>query len=282
MKKNKLALTLIVSLLLIVSCKDKPKQDRQNLPNVEVDITNIEKSFSNWWVYQNNNIDLSSEFIAYNDNGNEIKREEFFESMSSGNYIPIKVRRSGEIVNYQLYRLADDADEEIQVQIKRLSNEHFNNFKKIGTKFPEFSFQDLNGVTYTNDQLKGKIIVMKTWFIACKPCIKEFPELNQLVEKYKNNNNILFLSLALDQKEELDKFLLEKPFNYKVIPNQKKFIKEELKTNKFPTHIIIDKNGNYLRIPDGADKLIAYIDNADIETQSQKRMPPPPPPSQKN
>lgn len=119
---------------------------------------------------------------------------------------------------------------------------------------------------------------MKTWFIACKPCLEEFPELNELVETYKNNDDIVFISLALDKQEELEKFLLKKPFKYKVIANQKVFIQDELKTNKFPTHIIVDTDGNYLRIPNDADKLIAFIDKTGIKTQKQTRMPPPPPP----
>lgn len=282
MKKNRFAIMLLIILLLFVSCKDNPKQQSRNTPNTDIDIASVERSFRDWWVYQSNNIDLSSDFSAFNGNGEEIAKEIFFEKMNSGNYIPIKLKTNSEIDNYQLYRLGNNADGEIQVQIKRLSNEHFTNFKKIGTKFPDFNFQDLNGIHYTNEELKGKIIVVKTWFIACKPCLEEFPELNELVEKYKNNDDIVFLSLALDQQEELEKFLLKKPFKYKVIPNQKVFIQDELKTNKFPTHIIVDTNGNYLRILNDADKLIAFIDKTDIKTQKQTRMPPPPPPSPSN
>lgn len=278
MNRIKFTLSLIVFLLLFVSCKDNPKEQSRNTPNTDINITNIDKSFNKWWIYQNQNIDLSSDFKAFNDNGEEIGTKLFFEIMSSGNYIPIKLATNKENGHYQLYKLGNNADAEIKVQIRRLSDEHFTNFKKIGTKFPDFNFRDLKGTHFSNDQLKGKMIVVKTWFIACKPCIAEFPELNELAEKYKNNNDIVFLSLALDQQEELEKFLLKKPFNYKVIPNQKAFIKDKLKTNKFPTHIIVDKNGNYLKIPDGADKLIAFLNNAHIETQNQKRMPPPPPP----
>jgi cytochrome oxidase Cu insertion factor (SCO1/SenC/PrrC family) len=59
------------------------------------------------------------------------------------------------------------------------------NLKKEG-KFPDFSFKDLNGNLITNESMKGKIVVIKCWYIHCAACIKEFPEVNNLVRKYKD------------------------------------------------------------------------------------------------
>jgi thiol-disulfide isomerase/thioredoxin len=69
------------------------------------------------------------------------------------------------------------------------------NLKKEG-KFPDFSFKDLNGNLITNESMKGKIVVIKCWYIHCAACIKEFPEVNNLVRKYKDRKDIIFISLA--------------------------------------------------------------------------------------
>lgn len=92
----------------------------------------------------------------------------FLQKMSSGDYIGIKLKANRKINTYQLYTLGEDADPNIRRQVKSLSMDQLNNFKKIGTKFPDFNFQDLEGNTFTNSNLNGKTIVLKTWFIVCK------------------------------------------------------------------------------------------------------------------
>jgi len=130
-----------------------------------------------------------------------------------------------------------------------------------GTVFPKFDLKDLNGVEYTNEKTKGKTVVLKCWFIACAPCVAEFPQLNELVEKYKNRDDIVFVSLAFDSKEKLEPFLLKKPFRYAVVPDQKQFMFSDLDIKSYPTHIIIDKNGIIRKVVTSADEMIDALEN---------------------
>jgi peroxiredoxin len=112
-----------------------------------------------------------------------------------------------------------------------------------GKPFPKFDFLDLNGNRITNDTMKGKIIVIKCWYIHCPACIKEFQLVNALVEQYKNRNDIVFVSLAEDSTEQLKSFLFKKPLYYSVIPDMKTYMNETLHLNSFPTHFILNKEG---------------------------------------
>ena len=58
----------------------------------------------------------------------------------------------------------------------------------IGMNAPVFSVKDIQGNKKSLNSLKGKIIILNFWFIECKPCVREMPELNNLVKKYKNDN----------------------------------------------------------------------------------------------
>src|SRR5690606_22334605 len=108
---------------------------------------------------------------------------------------------------YKLYKLDDNADKRIGSTIKLESTTIYGLSEIEGSPLPQFNFTDLNENIYTNENTKGKTIIIKTWFINCKACIAEFPELNEFVEKYKDRNDIIFLSLALDSKSELEAFL---------------------------------------------------------------------------
>ncbi|WP_435263522.1 TlpA family protein disulfide reductase [Tenacibaculum sp. nBUS_03] len=110
----------------------------------------------------------------------------------------------------------------------------------IGTYASDFTVTDINGNEYSLNNLKGKIIVMNFWFIECKPCIREMPQLNNLVKKYKNKE-VVFLGFSGNGKLQIDSFLKTQDFFYSIVPNSRK-IASKYKVSGYPTNIIIDKN----------------------------------------
>src|SRR5687768_12444266 len=95
----------------------------------------------------------------------------------------------------------------------------------------------------TNNLPKERFLILKCWFLDCLPCIKEIPALNELKQRYKNRNDILFVSICWDQKKDVEEFLKKTTFNYAVVPNQYKFLTERLQLNAYPTHFVINKQG---------------------------------------
>ena len=116
----------------------------------------------------------------------------------------------------------------------------------LGKQLPAFQLTSASGVTYNSEQLKGKLVVMNLWFIACKPCIIEMPELNRLVEQYSKDTNIVFLAPALDKTAAIQEFLKEKEFRYTILPDARPFIMQDLGVNGYPTHLIADASGKII------------------------------------
>ena len=115
-------------------------------------------------------------------------------------------------------------------------------FFTTGKEVQSFSTTDINGKKYKLKDLKGKIVVLNFWFINCPPCRLEILELNKLVQEYKDSSNILFLAIALDNKNELKLFLKSNPFNYTVIDSGRD-IANEYGITSYPTHAVIDQQG---------------------------------------
>ena len=226
-------------------------------PNVNVKL--LERSFSDWWKYHNQNIRLSSDFVALDNDDRKISKENFLKKLISGKYIPVKLICSDSIC-YKLYQLESSSDKSIPEVIKFAAGEALHNFEMEGKAFPPFSFKDLNGAEYTSGNQKGKILVVKCWFIACPPCLEEIPKLNGIVEKYRKRSDIVFLGLAYDSKNELDKFVLKRPFLYTIIPNQKHFEFSVLDVKSYPTHIIVDQNGTMRKVVNSAEEMIEFLD----------------------
>ena len=77
----------------------------------------------------------------------------------------------------------------------------------IGKELPAYSLVGRSGKTYTNEDLKGKVVVLNFWSVNCGPCVMEIPVLNKLYLSYKDNKDVVFISILLDKEEALEKLL---------------------------------------------------------------------------
>jgi peroxiredoxin len=111
----------------------------------------------------------------------------------------------------------------------------------IGTEAFDFALDDMKGKKIKLSQLKGKVVVLNFWFIECKPCVMEMPELNELVAEFKGNE-VIFLAIAVNKKDQLKKFLKKTEFKYKVLPNGQS-VSDSYGVKGFPTNLIMDQNG---------------------------------------
>ncbi len=281
MKKLQLITILLLS-VFVFSCNENSKKsqvsEKVEILEPTVNISELTSDYMKWWTYYSYNISLSSDFTGLNEQSDTIDKKQFLGELNTGNYIPLKLKSEDETAIYKLYKLDANADKSISSTIKNESLSVYGYFEKEGTPFPEFNFTDLDGNVYTNENTKGKTLILKTWFINCAACVAEFPELNAFVEKYKDRNDIIFLSLALDTKSELEEFLQHNEFKYKVVPNQKELILEKLKMLIFPTHLVVDGNGTILKVVNDASEMIAFFENGMKSTDKKIAPPPPPPP----
>lgn len=114
----------------------------------------------------------------------------------------------------------------------------------IGAISPDFTASTLDNSSIQLSQLKGKVVVMNFWFLACGPCIKEMPELNELVKKYQGKD-VEFIAVTFDKQDLVAESLKIRPFNYKQIVDAQNII-DLYKATAFPAHLILDKNGKVL------------------------------------
>lgn len=106
---------------------------------------------------------------------------------------------------------------------------------------PEFQLKDLEGKVWSLKELRGKTVVLNFWFTSCAPCIKEIPELNKLVQEYKNKN-VVFLALTYNTQPQVEGFIKKRVFNYAQLTDASEVI-EKYNIFYFPTSFVINKNG---------------------------------------
>lgn len=238
LKPMKYFYNLLIFVLALTSCSGQTKYGEP-----EVNPIAIQSNFRDWSTYQYRKIMLSRDFVALDVNSKEITKSAFLKELLEGNTIPIRLQSNDSIFQYKLFKILPQSDSSIKATIGQIAFDEDKNDGMKGKAFPKFEFKDLEGNLVSNESMKGKIVVIKCWYIHCAACVKEFPDVNKLVEQYKDRKDIQFVSLAEDTPEQLKAFLAKKPLSYSVIPNMKNYMNETLLLNTFPTHFIIDKEG---------------------------------------
>ena len=131
---------------------------------------------------------------------------------------------------------------ETNTRLLKLPKPVESKFFRTGEKIPSFKETDMNGNKYSLKELAGKIVVLNFWFINCPPCRKEIPDLNEVVESFKDNKDVVFIAVALDEKRDIQDFLKANPFTYSIIDNGR-YIAQRYNVTSYPTHVVLDRQG---------------------------------------
>jgi len=72
--------------------------------------------------------------------------------------------------------------------------------KRMSSKMPgDFSLPDKSGKMISMDDFKGRAVLIDFWFTGCGACTHFYTEtLSKVEEIYKNNQNIVFISISID------------------------------------------------------------------------------------
>lgn len=260
-------LFIIIQLALFgagfISCTQSAKQDEQvsvDFPRIDsskigkpvIEEKDIMANFGSFWAYYKTNIKFFEDFVPFDTAGIIIKKADFLKALYSGMYYPLAIYSKDSLINYKLAKIPTKAPEYIGAYLRQDSRDALVHYDMEGKPIPAFNFTDVNGKFYSSANTKGKIILFKCWFIKCGACILEMPQLNRMVQKYKDRNDILFISLAMDGKKPLQGFLEKTQFDYATIPNQTKYMAEQLKVPAYPHHFLIDKQGLLVKSVDDA------------------------------
>lgn len=116
-------------------------------------------------------------------------------------------------------------------------------WKTSGKPLPPFRLTDLHGKTWKLAGLRGKVVVLDFWATWCIYCREELPHLEKLAEQYRNQPDVLFLSMDTDDDPGLiDPFLKQHKLTFPVLPAEA-YATDTLKVDFIPQIWIVGPDG---------------------------------------
>lgn len=113
---------------------------------------------------------------------------------------------------------------------------------------PDFTFQAMDGKTYSLAQFRGKAVVLNFWATWCAPCVVEFPQMLALAAANTEKSVFVFLSQD-DTQAAIDRFIAKYGAS---LPQENVFVARDdtktvarnlYQTHKLPETYMIDPGG---------------------------------------
>ena len=107
-------------------------------------------------------------------------------------------------------------------------------------------FSDLEDNIFSIQNFKGKNLFINYWATWCNPCLAEMPYMAELYERYKDEEDIIFLYLSREKLETIkdyipkDESLQQLPI-YKIVTDDEFFA-----TSGIPTTFIVNSDGEVI------------------------------------
>jgi len=177
--------------------------------------------------------------VVLNEKGVKYQYGTWSKLIATGNYKLQPVQHDSDSTAFVLVKRNEDAENK---SFAKLPKPDETKFFKTGSHFDFINMKDMSGVILKANDLKGKIVVLNFWFIACPPCRYEMPELNRLANAYKNDKDVIFIGVTLDNTENVARFLKVSPFNYHIVSDEMALF-SFYGVSECPASLVVDKTG---------------------------------------
>lgn len=128
---------------------------------------------------------------------------------------------------------------------------------------PEFAFNSIDGKKVSLEDLRGKIIYADIWATWCRPCLMQIPALKEVEERYKDNSNIQFVSISIDNEAQYDRWqsmVKEKQMGgLHLFAGRDQKFQHDYQINSIPRFLLIGKEGELIN--DNAPRPLNHMTN---------------------
>jgi cytochrome c biogenesis protein CcmG, thiol:disulfide interchange protein DsbE len=136
---------------------------------------------------------------------------------------------------------------------------------QIGKPISKFTLTDLNGVTHSIADYKGRPVLINSWATWCPPCKAEMPALHEFYLKHKDDGFELLAINSGEGRSAVQQFIGQTGFTFPVLLDTNKDVLDGLGVSGLPTSIFVGRDGTVKTIhiggltPDAIEKQLTPL-----------------------
>jgi thiol-disulfide isomerase/thioredoxin len=117
---------------------------------------------------------------------------------------------------------------------------------------PRFHATSLDGDKFSNDSVKGKVVLLQFWATWCKYCRGDQSAVDELSREYADRGLVVLAVNVGEPKKTVRKYLTEMPRRCPVVLTEDTNLAALFPTHSYPLYVLINRDGNIVGDQKGA------------------------------
>ncbi|HTR26650.1 MAG TPA: TlpA disulfide reductase family protein [Terriglobales bacterium] len=142
-----------------------------------------------------------------------------------------------------------------------------------GQPAPRFHAKTTTGETYTNDNVKGKVVLLQFWTTWCPYCRREQSVLDSIDKEFAGKGVIVLAIDVAESKKKVRQYLQDNPRSCRIVMTEDTNLAAMYQANSYPIYVVIDREGNIAAEQRGAGgerTLRRMLRRAGVEADPEK------------
>ncbi|HVB34233.1 MAG TPA: TlpA disulfide reductase family protein [Patescibacteria group bacterium] len=115
--------------------------------------------------------------------------------------------------------------------------------ESVFIKAPNFSFGTVDGQSFSNDSLRGKVVLIDFWASWCGPCREALPDMFRLYKEFKTPRFVM-IGVSEDQNQaKFEDFVAKEGMRWPQEWDPQGQLATRFSTNALPSYAVIDAKG---------------------------------------
>jgi thiol-disulfide isomerase/thioredoxin len=121
-----------------------------------------------------------------------------------------------------------------------------------GEPAPNFNAKTTAGEKFTNDSLKGQVVLLQFWTTWCPYCRREQPLVDDLDKEFRDQGLVVLAVDVNESKKTVKKYLEQNPRACRVVLTEDTNLAAMFAAHSFPVYVVISRDGNVVATQHGA------------------------------
>jgi thiol-disulfide isomerase/thioredoxin len=117
---------------------------------------------------------------------------------------------------------------------------------------PRFNAKTTDGEKFTNDSIKGKVVLLDFWTTWCGYCVQEASIVDKLNHEFSDKGLVVLAINVAESKKTVKKYLDQHPRTSKIVLMEDTNLAAMYQANVYPVYVVIDREGFIADIQRGA------------------------------
>lgn len=117
---------------------------------------------------------------------------------------------------------------------------------------PRFSAKTLAGERFTNDSVKGKVVLLQFWTTWCPYCRRDQSAVDAIDREFAGKGLVALAVSVGEPRETVTNYLEQNPRSCRIVLTEDTNLAAVFEATGFPVYVLIDREGNIAGTQRGA------------------------------